>query len=119
TVTVVFRVRDTGRGLSPAEQLRLFQTFTQADESTTRRFGGTGLGLVLARRLARALGGDVVLAASGLGKGSTFLVTVTADVVAPATRAEGRLAMPVSPATPATATATRTLSLVDAGSAEP
>lgn len=64
-------VRDTGRGISEEEQSRLFQAFTQADASTTRRFGGTGLGLQIARALARLMGGDVVMKSS-LGLGSSF-----------------------------------------------
>lgn len=73
---LAFLIRDSGRGMSPEEQARLFRPFSQADASTTRRYGGTGLGLVLSRQLARALGGDVVLTGSASGKGSTFVVTV-------------------------------------------
>ena len=65
-------VVDTGIGI-PQEQLgRLFQPFTQADNSMTRKFGGTGLGLVLSQRLARALGGDVSVTSSEVNRGSTF-----------------------------------------------
>ncbi len=70
------RVRDTGAGISPAVAAKLFEPFTQADPHTTRRFGGSGLGLALSRRLAKAMGGDVVLAASAEGDGSTFLATI-------------------------------------------
>ncbi|MDQ3233208.1 MAG: PAS domain S-box protein, partial [Pseudobdellovibrionaceae bacterium] len=69
-------VRDTGVGLSPEQQARLFQPFTQADSSTARMYGGTGLGLVLSRRLAHLLGGDLVLAESVVGVGSRFVVTI-------------------------------------------
>jgi len=71
-----FRVRDTGCGLTPGQQERLFVPFSQADSSVTRRFGGTGLGLALARRLAEALGGDVVLLQSSPNCGSTFEATL-------------------------------------------
>jgi signal transduction histidine kinase len=70
-----FCVADTGIGLSPAQLSRLFSPFEQADGSTTRRFGGTGLGLVICRNLARQMGGDVSVR-SELGKGSEFCVSV-------------------------------------------
>lgn len=69
-------VQDTGIGIAPANAARLFQPFTQADPSMTRKFGGTGLGLLLSRRLAQALGGDVRLVESRLGAGSTFEICV-------------------------------------------
>ncbi len=71
-----FEVSDTGIGISAPQIKRLFQTFSQADETTTRRFGGTGLGLALSRRLARALGGDITIAQSAEGVGTTFLVKI-------------------------------------------
>lgn len=73
---LVFEVKDTGRGISPNQAARLFMPFSQADASTTRKFGGTGLGLMLSRRLAQLLGGDVKLAESKVGHGSTFVVTL-------------------------------------------
>ena len=66
-----FDVIDTGIGIEPKAQSRLFHEFTQADESTTRKFGGTGLGLAISRRLAELLGGTVGLD-SRLGSGSRF-----------------------------------------------
>jgi PAS domain S-box-containing protein len=71
-----FQVCDTGEGLTQEQQLRLFAPFSQGDESTTRRYGGTGLGLVLSRRLAQALGGDVGVEFSESTVGSIFGITV-------------------------------------------
>ncbi len=74
---IMFRIRDTGVGLNPEQQRRIFSPFTQGDDSTTRKFGGTGLGLVLSRRLAQALGGDVILESSKSGIGSVFCISAT------------------------------------------
>ena len=68
---VVFEVRDTGIGISPEHLERVFEAFWQADQSATRKTGGTGLGLSVSRRLAQALGGDLVVE-STVGKGSRF-----------------------------------------------
>ena len=77
---VAFVVTDTGVGISAEDATRLFQPFMQSDGTTTRRFGGTGLGLVLARRLANAMGGDIVLTESAPGKGSTFTITIDGEM---------------------------------------
>jgi PAS domain S-box-containing protein len=69
-------VTDTGIGIAREQQDKLFQPFVQADNSMTRRFGGTGLGLFLSRRLARMMGGDVVLRSSQPEVGSQFIVTL-------------------------------------------
>ena len=74
-----FAVRDTGRGISPEQAAQLFQPFVQADASTTRKFGGTGLGLALTRRLATAMGGGFFLSESRLGAGSVFVAHVRAE----------------------------------------
>lgn len=74
-----FDVIDTGLGIAPDQQARIFEPFTQADSSTTRRFGGTGLGLMISKRLAQILGGDVTLVDSRIGVGTTFRATIAAD----------------------------------------
>jgi signal transduction histidine kinase len=68
---VAISVRDTGKGISAEDLAKLFQPFVQADVTNTRAHDGAGLGLVITRRLARAMGGDVQ-ASSKLGAGSTF-----------------------------------------------
>lgn len=73
-----FDIHDSGVGLDQQQAAGLFQEFTQADTSVTRRFGGTGLGLTVSRRLARLLGGDVVLVDSDPGRGSHFRAEVAA-----------------------------------------
>ena len=70
-----FEVVDTGIGLSDDQLERLFQPFMQADNSTTRKYGGTGLGLVISQRLAQTLGGDLSVK-SQRGEGSTFKLTI-------------------------------------------
>jgi len=73
-----FEVRDTGAGIAPEQLARLFQPYTQADQTVHRRHGGTGLGLAISRQLARLLGGDLT-ATSTPGQGSTFTVEITAS----------------------------------------
>lgn len=73
-------VADTGIGMSPEQLSRLFQVFSQADASTTRKYGGSGLGLSISRHFARMMGGDIA-AESTEGVGSTFTVTLPFQVV--------------------------------------
>jgi signal transduction histidine kinase len=69
----VFRVRDTGIGMSAAQQQQLFHEFTQADAQIARHYGGTGLGLTLSQRLCTLMGGDIDVW-SAPGQGATFTV---------------------------------------------
>ena len=80
---IEFAVSDTGIGMTPEQQAKLFEEFTQADSSTARQYGGTGLGLAITRKLARMMGGDVTLT-SEAGKGSTFTVRLPANTDMPA-----------------------------------
>ncbi|MFO0835212.1 MAG: CHASE domain-containing protein [Phycisphaerales bacterium] len=73
---LVIDVEDTGHGITDAEASRLFKPFTQADETMSRRFGGTGLGLTICRRLAHMMGGDVTLERTAPGEGSRFRVVL-------------------------------------------
>lgn len=70
---IEFRVTDTGLGLNEEEAKRLFQRFSQADASTKKRFGGSGLGLMISKQLAQEMGGDLTLEKSEPGVGSTFV----------------------------------------------
>lgn len=73
---LVVDIADSGAGISPEQQARLFVSFSQADPSVTRRHGGSGLGLIICRRLAHLMGGNVSLLHSNPGEGSTFRVEV-------------------------------------------
>jgi signal transduction histidine kinase/CheY-like chemotaxis protein len=80
-VTLQFSMRDSGIGIAPENQARIFSGFTQAESSTTRRFGGTGLGIVISQRFVGMMGGELELQ-SELGKGSRFFFTVTLPIAA-------------------------------------
>jgi signal transduction histidine kinase/CheY-like chemotaxis protein len=77
---VQFRVRDTGKGMSPEQLGRLFQRFYQADSSTTREQAGTGLGLTITQSFCELMGGQPIHVTSEEGKGSEFIVTLPAVV---------------------------------------
>jgi signal transduction histidine kinase/CheY-like chemotaxis protein len=81
-------VADTGIGLTPEQQAKLFEEFTQADSSTARQYGGTGLGLAITRKLARMMGGDVTVTSES-GKGSVFTVRLPAGAASLATLSSG------------------------------
>ncbi|MBI4494086.1 MAG: response regulator, partial [Chloroflexi bacterium] len=96
---ITFRVADSGIGMTSEQLARLFQPFTQADASTTRKYGGTGLGLALSRRLCQMMGGDITVE-SEYGKGSAFTIELPALGIErkapPASRPEPR-PEPVAP----------------------
>ena len=79
-LNIIFKVKDTGIGIPPEKQDRLFKPFSQVDASTTRKYGGTGLGLVICRRLTNLMGGEIEVQ-SQEGKGSTFIFNIEAEVV--------------------------------------
>jgi PAS domain S-box-containing protein len=94
---VHFAVRDSGPGVTPAQKERLFQPFGQLDASVTRRYGGTGLGLVICKRLVEAMGGRIWVESEGIpGRGTTFHFTlrVPAAAGAPSFEADAEPPLP-------------------------
>jgi PAS domain S-box-containing protein len=75
-----FSIADTGIGLTPEQIEHIFKEFTQADNSITRQYGGTGLGLALSRHYCRMMGGEITVDSAGLGQGSTFTIHLPVKV---------------------------------------
>lgn len=88
-IQIDIEVVDSGVGLSEEQKLKVFQPFTQADNSTTRKFGGTGLGLALSQRLSRALNGEILIGPCAPGKGCSFTLTFIATQAEPTLRPLG------------------------------
>jgi signal transduction histidine kinase/CheY-like chemotaxis protein len=96
---IVFRVTDTGIGMTPEQQWKLFQDFAQADASIVRKFGGTGLGLAISSRFAQMMQGRIDVD-SKIGEGSTFTVTLPATVIVGSAEAAPPPAQPAPPQEP-------------------
>ena len=92
-VTLCLEVQDTGIGIAPEAQKRLFQPFSQAEESITRKFGGTGLGLAICRQLVELMGGQIGMESTP-GKGSVFRFTVSLEKQASSTGVDSEVSQP-------------------------
>ncbi len=90
---IVMRVSDSGIGMTPEQMGRLFQVFSQADKSTSAKFGGTGLGLAISRQFARLMGGDITVT-SKMGEGSAFTIRIPSEVAPVKATPDGETAAP-------------------------
>lgn len=113
---LIFSVTDTGIGIAPEAQTRIFQEFEQADASTTRAFGGTGLGLAIARRIVQSLGGSLMVESSE-GEGARFHFTLPMDLppVVWSPALGGLSAFHIGPASPETEALERQFAAEGAG----
>jgi len=98
TVDVLFRVKDTGIGLSQAQQARLFLPFQQADNKIHTKYGGTGLGLVISQRIVQALGGDAIHIDSKPNAGASFYFTLPFRIATPDEQTQCMHTQPLSDA---------------------
>jgi PAS domain S-box-containing protein len=103
---ITFRIGDTGIGMTPEQLGKLFQPFTQADASTTRKYGGTGLGLTISRRFCRMMGGDITVASTP-GQGTIFTMSLPAQV------GETKVSPPPAPAAKTPTATTCTVLVID------
>ncbi|RZA20224.1 MAG: hybrid sensor histidine kinase/response regulator [Proteobacteria bacterium] len=94
-IKVTIDVKDTGIGMDSEHKEKLFRPFTQADNSMTRKFGGTGLGLALSQRLSHALSGEISISEGELGKGCTFSLTFIAHSAEVSIDKQDRLHKPI------------------------
>jgi signal transduction histidine kinase/DNA-binding response OmpR family regulator len=92
-------VTDTGIGMTPEQMDKLFKEFTQADSSTTRKYGGTGLGLVISKRFCEMMGGTIAVESES-GKGTKFTVRLPAEVATPEVKPKPALPPVISPVLP-------------------
>lgn len=91
----IFQVQDTGIGMTPGQMEKIFQPFTQADESTARKYGGTGLGLVISRKFCQMMGGEITVD-SEIERGSAFTVYLPAQVVGDRQQSPAPLTVPLA-----------------------
>lgn len=97
--SLLIKVSDTGIGIDKSKQEQVFEAFKQADGTTSRKFGGTGLGLTISRELAKLLGGEIYLHSEGLGKGAEFAILLPVGDVSMITPMAAEPQLSINPAT--------------------